>query len=145
MWVNKNKAPMKIGELVKRSGFSAHTIRYYERIGLLPYAERDQSGQRDYRASILTWIGFLGRLKATGMPIADMLRYAELRSRGLPTEPGRRRLLEEHRERLLARVEELRACILVLDEKIAGYAGSEGRIKDHAADSTRRRRPVGTR
>jgi DNA-binding transcriptional MerR regulator len=136
---------MKIGELVKRTGFSAHTIRYYERIGLLPYADRDQSGQRDYGASILTWIGFLGRLKTTGMPIRDMLRYAELRSRGISTEHDRRRLLEEHRERLLARVEELKACILVLDGKIAGYAGSEKRRKDHATDSTRRRRPDGAR
>ena len=54
---------MKIGELAKRSGLSAHTIRYYERIGLLPYADRDRSGQRDYDASILTWIDLLGRLK----------------------------------------------------------------------------------
>lgn len=57
---------MKIGELAKRSGLSAHTIRYYERIGLLPYADRDQSSQRDYDASILIWIAFLGRLKTTG-------------------------------------------------------------------------------
>lgn len=60
---------MKIGELAKRSGLTAHTIRYYERIGLLPYADRDQSSRRDYDASILAWIEFLGRLKTTGMPI----------------------------------------------------------------------------
>jgi DNA-binding transcriptional MerR regulator len=136
---------MKIGELVKRTGLSAHTIRYYERIGLLPYADRDQSGQRDYGASILSWIAFLGRLKTTGMPIKDMLRYAEWRSRGVSTEPLRRHLLEEHRERLLARVEELKACVLVLDGKIAGYAGSEKRMNDHAARSTRERRPLGAR
>lgn len=74
---------MKIGELVKRSGLSAHTIRYYERIGLLPHADRDQSGQRDYDASILIWIEFLDRLKTTGMPIREMLRYAALRSAAL--------------------------------------------------------------
>ncbi|MEQ1697300.1 MAG: MerR family transcriptional regulator [Hyphomicrobiaceae bacterium] len=85
---------MKIGELAKRSGFSAHTIRYYERIGLLPYADRDQSKQRDYDASILIWIEFLGRLKTTGMPIRDMLRYAKLRDRGVSTEVERRKLLE---------------------------------------------------
>jgi DNA-binding transcriptional MerR regulator len=49
---------MKIGELAKRSGLTAHTIRYYERIGLLPYADRNQSRHRDYDASILTWIEF---------------------------------------------------------------------------------------
>ena len=67
---------MKIGNLAKRTGLSAHTIRYYERIGLLPRADRDSSGQRDYGASILVWIEFLGRLKTTGMPIREMLRYA---------------------------------------------------------------------
>jgi len=60
---------MKIGELAKRTGLSAHTIRYYERIALLPRAERDYGGQRDYDESILAWISFLKRLKATGMPI----------------------------------------------------------------------------
>jgi DNA-binding transcriptional MerR regulator len=69
---------MKIGDLAKRSGLSAHTLRYCERIGLLPYADRNRSGQHDYDAAILTWIEFLGRLKTTGMPIRDMLRYAEL-------------------------------------------------------------------
>ena len=89
---------MKIGELAKRSGLTAHTIRYYERIGLLPYADRNQSRQRDYDASILTWIEFLGRLKTTGMPIRDMLRYAALRERGVGTEAERRDLLERHRD-----------------------------------------------
>lgn len=78
---------MKIGELAGRSGLSAHTIRYYERIGLLPYADRDRSRQRDYDASILTWIDFLGRLKTTGMPIREMLRYAALRDEGAAPKP----------------------------------------------------------
>ncbi|MDX8451110.1 MerR family transcriptional regulator, partial [Mesorhizobium captivum] len=86
---------MKIGELAKRSGLSAYTIRYYERIGLFPHADRDQSGQRDYDASILTWIEFLDRLKTTGMPIREMLRYAALRERGVDTEAERSALLEQ--------------------------------------------------
>ena len=52
---------MRIGELARRSGLSAHTIRYYERIGLLPYADRDRARRRDYDASILVWIEFIGR------------------------------------------------------------------------------------
>ena len=79
---------MKIGELAKRTGLSAHTLRYYERIGLLPYADRDRSGQRDYDASILAWIEFLGRLKTTGMPISEMLAYAALREAGEATGPA---------------------------------------------------------
>ncbi|MGO4404702.1 MerR family transcriptional regulator [Bosea sp. RAF48] len=130
---------MKIGELARRSGLSAHTIRYYERIGLLPYADRDRSSQRDYDASILVWIEFLGRLKTTGMPIREMLRYAALRERGSSTESERRAQLERHREQVRARVAELQACLLVLDTKIAGYADVEKRIEDHDAYQRKRR------
>jgi DNA-binding transcriptional MerR regulator len=137
---------MKIGELAKRSGLSAYTIRYYERIGLLPYADRDRSSQRDYDASILIWIEFLGRLKTTGMPIRDMLRYAELRERGVGTEAERRDMLEQHRERVRVHVADLQASLLVLDTKIAGYAGEEQRMTDYdASPPERRREPVGTR
>lgn len=137
---------MKIGELARRSGLSAHTIRYYERIGLLPYADRDRSRQRDYDASILTWIDFLGRLKTTGRPIREMLRYAALREAGSGTEADRRSLLERHREQVRARVAELEACLLVLDTKIAGYADIEKRIEDHDAHQlTRRNQPAGAR
>ena len=94
---------MKIGDLARRCGLTAHTIRYYERIGLLPYADRDQSQRRDYDPSILTWIDFLGRLKSTGMPIREMLRYAALREQGAGTEAERRELLETHRARVQAR------------------------------------------
>jgi DNA-binding transcriptional MerR regulator len=137
---------MKIGKLAERSGLSTYTIRYYERIGLLPYADRDQSGQRDYDASILTWIEFLDRLKTTGMPIREMLRYAALRERGVGTEAERCALLEQHRERVRAHVADLQACLLVLDTKIAGYAGMEERMKDYDASiPERRRKPAGTR
>lgn len=137
---------MKIGELARRSGLSAHTIRYYERIGLLPYADRDRSRQRDYDASILIWIEFLRRLKTTGMPIRDMLRYAALRERGAGTEAERRALLEQHRERVRAHAAELDACLLVLDTKIAGYAGDEKRMTDFDATlPQRRRKPIATR
>jgi DNA-binding transcriptional MerR regulator len=137
---------MRIGELAKRSGLSAHTIRYYERIGLLPYADRDQSQQRNYDASVLIWIDFLQRLKTTGMPIREMLRYAALRERGAGTEAERRELLEQHRERVRQHLAELHDCLTVLDTKIAGYAGTGKRMKDY--DTTppeRRRKPPGTR
>ncbi|WAC49855.1 MerR family transcriptional regulator [Asticcacaulis sp. SL142] len=137
---------MKIGELAKRSGLSAHTIRYYERIGLLPYAYRNQSSQRDYDATILIWIEFLNRLRTTGMPIRDMLRYAVLRESGVDTEAERRLILEHHRERVRAHVTELNASLLVLDAKMAGYAGSQQRINEYdTPPPERRRKPTGTR
>lgn len=136
---------MKIGDVAKRSGVSAHTIRYYERIGLLPYADR-KSGQRNYDASVLTWIEFLRRLKTTGMPIREMLQYATLRERGIGTEPQRRALLEAHRNRVQADVAELQDCLRILDKKIAGYAGTKQRMKQYDTQlPERRRKPVGTR
>ena len=111
---------MKISELAARTGLTAHTIRYYERIGLLPHADRDSSGHRDYDASILTWIEFLGRLKTTGMPLREMLRYARLRT-GPATEAERRALLERHRTNVAGQIAELSACLAVLDSKIASY------------------------
>ncbi|MCW5693165.1 MAG: MerR family transcriptional regulator [Pseudolabrys sp.] len=131
---------MKIGELAKRSGLSAYTIRYYERIGLLPRAHRDSSGQRDYGASILNWTEFLDRLKTTGMPIREMLRYAALRDGGVSTEAARRALLEQHRERVRAHVAELQACLLVLDTKIAGYTGPNQRTNTSDATGFRPQR-----
>ncbi len=121
---------MKISDLAKRCGLSAHTLRYYERIGLLPYADRDRSGQRDYDASILSWIEFLGRLKTTGMPIRDMLLYAKLADRGKATFSERREMLREHRERVRAHVADLETCLRVLDGKIASYEEAEERMRD---------------
>ncbi|ART63303.1 MerR family transcriptional regulator [Kushneria marisflavi] len=112
---------MKIGELARRSGRSAHTLRYYERIGLLPPPRRDGSGQRDYDASVLAWLAFLERLRATGMPIREMLDYAALRARGEDTALERCALLEAHRERVRAHVRLLQASLEVLDTKIEGY------------------------
>lgn len=113
---------MKIGDLAKRTGLSAHTIRYYERIGLLPRAGRDASGHRDYDDAILGWIEFLGHLKSTGMPIRDMLLYAALREQGPKTGPERKDLLQAHREIVRARVAELQANLVVLDAKIGSYS-----------------------
>lgn len=125
---------MKIGELAKRSGLSAHTLRYYERIGLLPVADRSASGHRDYNAAILVWIEFLDRMKTTGMPIREMLRYAALRETGDATIAARRELLEAHREKVRAHVAELQACLAVLDTKIAGYAGASQVETTHDAE-----------
>jgi DNA-binding transcriptional MerR regulator len=137
---------MKIGELAKRAGLSAHTLRYYERIGLLPHADRNASGQRDYDASILVWIGFLERLKTTGMPIREMLRYAALREQGAETGAARRVLLEAHRDKVRAHVADLQAALLILDTKIGGYAEAEQRMENHDAElPDLRRKPVGAR
>ena len=128
---------MKIGEIVARTHLSAHTLRYYERIGLLPRIFRDASRQRDYDASILPWIEFISRLKETGMPIREMVCYADLRAKGPVSEPARRALLVRHRERVRVHLAELRACLSVLDDKIAGYAERSEKERHHDAEQKR--------
>ncbi len=134
---------MKIGDLAKRTGITAHTIRYYERIGLLPYAHRDGSGRRDYGEDSVVWIEFLSRLKTTGMPIRDMLRYAKLRAQGDSTDPARALLLSEHRDRVRAHLADLQSALTVLDTKIAGYGETE-RMDPNDADTRTPTDPTGT-
>ena len=80
--------PFTIAQVATLSGLSAHTLRYYERIGLLDPVARVHGGQRRYDAKDLAWLAFLQRLRATGMPIRDMQRYAELRRQGESTGSG---------------------------------------------------------
>jgi DNA-binding transcriptional MerR regulator len=117
---------MKIGELGRRCGLSVDTIRYYEKIGLMPRPDRDFGGRRDYDPSILTWVEFIGRLKTTGMPLRDVRRYADLRAQGPQTSAARRALLVAHRDDVAAHVAELQGCIAALDAKIEGYAAQNG-------------------
>ena len=133
---------MKIGDLSRRTGLTAHTLRYYERIGLLPRAPRGSSRQRDYDDSILPWIAFLGRLRTTGMPVREMIRYAALRSQGAASVAERERFLSRHRERVRSRVADLQACLSVLDSKIAGYGDHPKMEKADDADAHRCREPL---
>ena len=145
MRLDENQSAMKISELAKRTGLSAHTIRYYERIGLLPFADRDAGGQRDYDETVLIWIGFLKRLKTTQMPIREMLQYAELRAQGDQTGPERLALLELHRERVRAHLAELEDSLLVLDTKIDSYVEAEKRTQNHDNSNQIRRNQIGAR
>ena len=128
---------MKISEVAKITGLSAHTLRYYERIGLLPRAYRGPSKQRDYEPSILTWIEFIQRLKTTNMPLKQILLYARLREKGAASEMQRAALLKEHRAVVRAHVGELQNCLKILDQKIAGYESNAIKEPHHA----KRRKP----
>jgi DNA-binding transcriptional MerR regulator len=112
---------LTIAEVAALSGLSAHTLRYYERIALLDPVARVHGGQRRYDADDLAWLALLQRLRATGMPIRHMQRYAELRRQGDGTIAARRALLEEHRDEVLERISELQRDLAAVTDKIIHY------------------------
>lgn len=111
-----------ISEVVAFTGLTAHTLRWYERIGLMPHIDRSHTGQRRYTNRDLDWLDLVGKLRLTGMPVADMVRYAELVREGDHTYSERFELLQTTREDVLARIDELRGTLAVLDRKISFYA-----------------------
>jgi DNA-binding transcriptional MerR regulator len=113
-----------ISEVVCFTGLSAHTLRWYERIGLMPQIDRSNTGQRRYTNKDLDWLAFVGKLRLTGMPVADMVRYAELAREGAYTMPERQALLAATREDVRRRIAELQDTLAVLDYKIEFYAGA---------------------
>ena len=136
---------MKIGDLAKLSGLTTHTLRYYERIGLLPRVFRGSSKQREYDDTILPWIEFIGHLRTTGMPIRDMVRYAGLRSMGAESDAERRAILVEHRQHLRRHLAELQTCLSVLDSKIARYGEQPWMENTDEVGSDRHRQPLRAR
>jgi DNA-binding transcriptional MerR regulator len=119
---------LTIAEVAALSGLSAHTLRYYERIGLLDPVARVHGGQRRYSGDDLAWLAFLQRLRATGMPIRDMRRFADLRRQGDATIAARRALLEAHRDELLERISELQRDLAAVTDKITHYQHLEKRV-----------------
>ncbi|CAL9437654.1 MerR family transcriptional regulator [Streptomyces sp. enrichment culture] len=110
-----------ISEVVAFTGLTAHTLRWYERIGLMSGVDRSHTGQRRYRNRDLDWLDFVGKLRMTGMPVADMVRYAEMVREGESTYADRRELLESTRRDALTRIAELQDALAVLDRKIGFY------------------------
>ena len=115
---------MSIAEAARRTGVSVHTLRYYERAGLVVTpVDRTASGQRRYQQLDLDWINVCTRLRATGMPIRTIRRYAELVSDGRGNEKDRLALLESHRVEVVARLTEIQENLELLDHKIGVYRG----------------------
>lgn len=112
---------LTIAEVQRRTGLPASTLRYYEREGLLDPPERTDSGRRSYATDDLAWIEFLCRLRATGMPIRQMRRFADLRRGGAQTVAARLTLLEEHRQAVDDQMRELRRALRAIDQKIITY------------------------
>jgi len=121
-----------IGETAAKCGLSQHTLRWYERIGLLGTIERGGDGRRRFSDSDLDWLSLLIKLRATGMPVRDMQRYAELvRSWAGEEEPSS--LLKKHRDEVRRALAAQRECLKLLDAKIGHYAS---RLSEAAPQTT---------
>ena len=113
---------LTIAEAAERTGLTAHTLRYYERDGLLlGSVGRASSGHRRYTERDLTWIQMVTRLRATGMPIRDVRRYAALVRDGDGNEAERLALLLAHREVVERQLAEVTSHLRAIDHKIAIY------------------------
>src|SRR4051794_30525173 len=118
------QAGLSIAEVSRRTGVSAHTLRYYERAGLVVSAvERTSGGRRRYQQLDLEWIAICTRLRATGMPIKTIRRYAQLISAGPGNEKERLALLEAHRAEVIARLAEVQQNLELIEHKIDVYRG----------------------
>ena len=118
------QAGLSIAEAARRTGVSVHTLRYYERAGLVVTAvDRTSGGRRRYHQLDLDWIVICTRLRATGMPIRTIRRYAELVSAGPGNEQERLALLEAHRAEVTARLARTRENLKLIDHKIDVYRG----------------------
>ncbi len=115
---------LTIAEAAEHSGVSVHTLRYYERAGLVVTpVERNNAGRRRYHQLDLDWIKVCTKLRATGMPIKSIKRYAELVAAGHGNEKERLELMETHRDEVLAKIAELEENLRLIDHKIDVYRG----------------------
>lgn len=126
---------LTIQQVSQQTGLSIDTLRYYERIGLLEPVARAKNGHRRYTQHDLSWLDLLIRLRNTGMPRAQMVRFAQLRRQGAATATERRIMLEEHQRALEQNMQELEQHMAVLQKKIE-------RIKEIEAHKEAIKQPV---
>lgn len=112
---------MTIGEVSKKYDISIETLRYYERIGLIPKVNRKKNGIRDYTEADCNWVYFIKCMRTAGMSIEILIEYVSLFQQGTDTVQTRKELLIEQREQLVERIEEMQSILERLDEKIDHY------------------------
>jgi DNA-binding transcriptional MerR regulator len=112
---------MTIAEVSKIYELSQDTLRYYERIGLIPAVNRNKSGIRDYNDEDCRWIEFIKCMRAAGLPIEVLIEYVALFQRGYETIDARKQLLKEQRALLAQKMEDMRKTLERLDYKIERY------------------------
>ena len=128
-----------VGEMAKRMGVAASTLRYYDKEGLLPFVERSPGGIRLFRDSDVEWLNVIACLKSAGMSISDIREYIHLAMQGDGTIDQRLELFRHQRETLLRQMAELQNTLNILDYKCWLYeqaqaAGSMEAVKDLGED-----------
>lgn len=114
---------MTISEVSKKYDISTDTLRYYERIGLLPPVPRTKSGLRDYDENSCKSVEFIKCMRNAGLPIEALIEYMTLFKEGDSTAEARMAILIEQREALISRIEEMQSTLARLDRKIEMYKG----------------------
>ncbi|MEV1157121.1 MerR family transcriptional regulator [Micromonospora chokoriensis] len=123
---------LSIGQVAQRTGLSVHTLRLYERAGLLAgEVRRDASGRRVYSAWDVEWLTNCVKFRTSGMPLATISRLAQLVREGAGNEAERLDLLREHQRRITEQLAHLRDCLDLIDLKVDSYerhlaAGASG-------------------
>jgi DNA-binding transcriptional MerR regulator len=113
---------LSIGQVAEKTGLSIHTLRFYEREGILPIpVSRDSAGRRVYTDNDVEWLMMCTMLRATGMPLAQVREYTGLVRRGAGNEQERLAVLYEHQERVNTQMRELQACLELITTKIGYY------------------------
>jgi DNA-binding transcriptional MerR regulator len=115
---------MTIAEVAEQSGLSTDTLRYYERVGLIPSVRRGKGGIRDYSDKDIEWVGFIKCMRIANIPIEVLKEYVNLfkkKGGGEDTQESRKTLLKEQRDRLAEQIAELQKIREKLDFKIANY------------------------
>lgn len=122
---------MTISEVSGMFDLSADTLRYYERIGLIPPVGRSASGLRDYQEEDLRWVEFIKCMRNAGVSIETLIEYVSLFRQGRATITTRKALLVEQRRQIAAQIEKLKAGLDRLDTKLDGYEERMIRIEDN--------------
>ena len=114
---------MKIAEVSEHYGLSTDTLRYYERIGLIPLVNRTESGIRDYTEEDLRRVDFVKCMRRAGLPVEVLIDYMALVQQGDSTIAARKEILMEQRDQLIARIEEMQKTLEILNYKIQVFDG----------------------
>ncbi len=112
---------MKIGEVSRKYGISTDTLRYYEKVGLIPSVNRNESGIRDYTEADIKRIEFIKCMRNAGLPIEALTKYMNLVIQGDKTIEARKEILQDQRDLLAAHIQNLQKTLDLLDYKISVY------------------------